>query len=91
MAYFDSGAHAFVDVDQTSLGGSYDSLYQLGVQYCTGRDVPLCLVTAHKWFNIAASKGNIDARRYRSEISAEMSRAEISKAQRLAREWLKSQ
>jgi uncharacterized protein len=91
MAYFDSGAHTFSTNDHLAIGGAYDTLYQLGVQYCIGRDVPLCLVTAHKWFNIAASRGNTDARRYRSEISAEMSRAEISKAQRLAREWLKSQ
>jgi uncharacterized protein len=51
----------------------------------------MCLITAHKWFNIAASRGNADAKRYRSEISAEMSRAEISKAQRMAREWLATQ
>ncbi len=46
------------------------------------------LVEAHKWFNLAAMRGNEDARQYRSEISREMSRIQISRAQRLAREWL---
>jgi uncharacterized protein len=91
MAYFDSGAHAFDTHEPMAVGALSDTLYQLGVQYTIGRDVPMCLVTAHKWFNIAASRGNMDARRYRSEISMEMSRADVSKAQRLAREWLKSQ
>lgn len=46
------------------------------------------LVEAHKWFNLAAMRGNEDARQYRSEISREMSRVQVSRAQRLAREWL---
>jgi hypothetical protein len=33
-------------------------------------------------------RGNAEARRYRMEISREMSRSEIAAAQRLAREWL---
>jgi TPR repeat protein len=50
--------------------------------------VELDLVEAHKWFNLAAMRGNDDARQYRSEISREMSRVQVSRAQRLAREWL---
>jgi len=56
--------------------------------YCVGRDVELDLVEAHKWFNLAAMRGNEDARRYRFEISREMSKVEISRAQRRAREWI---
>jgi TPR repeat protein len=50
--------------------------------------VDIDLVEAHKWFNLAAMRGNDDARQYRSEISREMSRVQVSRAQRLAREWL---
>jgi TPR repeat protein len=50
--------------------------------------VAIDLVSAHKWFNLAAMRGNDDARRYRVEIAREMSRAEIAEAQRQAREWL---
>ena len=69
-------------------GGTPDALFELGLMYCAGRDVELDLVSAHKWFNLAAMRGNEDAKRYRMEIAHEMSRAEIAEAQRHAREWL---
>jgi TPR repeat protein len=50
--------------------------------------VGLDLVEAHKWFNIAAMRGHAEAMRYRAELSREMSKAEVARAQRLAREWL---
>lgn len=69
-------------------GSASDALFDLGLMYCAGRDVTQDLVEAHKWFNLAALKGNVEARRYRSEIAREMSKAEVARAQRLAREWL---
>jgi TPR repeat protein len=69
-------------------GGGSDALFHLGLLYCVGRDVEIDLVEAHKWFNLAAMRGNAEAKRYRLEISREMSRNEISRAQRLAREWM---
>jgi uncharacterized protein len=51
--------------------------------------VPADLVAAHKWFNLAASRGNAEAIRLRREIAAQMSDAEIAAAQRAARAWLK--
>jgi uncharacterized protein len=65
-----------------------DMFFDLGMMYSTGRSVPTDLVTAHKWFNIAALRGNRDAIRLRVEIAAEMSEAEIAAAQRAARDWL---
>jgi hypothetical protein len=56
--------------------------------YCVGRDVELDLVEAHKWFNLAAQRGNADAKRYRLEIVHEMTKIQIVRAQRLAREWI---
>ena len=75
-------------VDFAAQGGTPDALLELGLMYCTGRDVPFDLVQAHKWFNLAAQRGNADARRYRTELSAEMSKADIAEAQRQARAWL---
>ncbi len=69
-------------------GGGADALYELGLMYCTGRDVDYDIVEAHKWFNLSALRGNDNARRYRTELSREMSRKEISAAQKRAREWL---
>jgi uncharacterized protein len=65
-----------------------DVLFRLGMMYSTGRSVEPDLVNAHKWFNIAASKGHPCAARYRQEVAAEMSAAAIADAQRAAREWL---
>lgn len=69
-------------------GDRADALFELGLRYCVGRDVALDLIEAHKWFNIAALRGNGEAMRYRAELSREMSKAEVARAQRLAREWL---
>lgn len=71
-------------------GGSPDALFELGLRYSTGREVQADLVTAHKWFNLAALRGNQAAREYRVEIAREMSEAEVAMAQKQAREWLSS-
>ena len=42
-------------------------------------------VYAHMWFNIAASNGNKDAVTYRDMAAKNMTAADISKAQGLAR------
>jgi hypothetical protein len=79
---------AFETGETGGAGCMPDALFELGLMHCAGRDGSPDLVSAHKWFNLAAMRGNEDARRYRMEISSEMSRAEIAEAQRLAREWL---
>src|SRR6478609_3391707 len=66
-----------------------EALYEFGIVHASGRSAPVDLVSAHKWFNIAAMKGHADAARMRREIAAEMTDAEIGKAQLAAREWLK--
>ncbi len=68
---------------------SGDMLFELGMMYSIGRDVPVDLVCAHKWFNLAAAKGNLEAIRLRREIADQMSEVEIAAAQRAARDWLK--
>lgn len=72
-------------------GGGCDALYNLGLMYSTGHGVETDLVTAHKWFNLAAMKGSTAARGCRAELAAEMTAAEIAEAQRQAREWLANQ
>src|SRR4249920_3361519 len=69
---------------------SPEELFELGMMYASGRSVPTDLVTAHRWFNLAAMRGNAEAVRLRREIAAEMSDSEIGQAQRAARDWLKA-
>jgi uncharacterized protein len=68
---------------------SGDMLFELGMMYSVGRDLPIDLVSAHKWFNLAAVKGNAEAIRLRREVADQMSDAEIATAQRAARDWLR--
>ena len=81
-----------LDADAAPLGQGpdvADMLFELGMMYSVGRDVPVDLVAAHKWFNLAAAKGNAEAVRLRREIASQMSDAEIAAAQRAARDWLR--
>jgi uncharacterized protein len=65
-----------------------EALLEIGMKYCTGREVSQNLVIAHKWFNLAAMKGSESAKQYRCEISREMTAADVADAQRQARAWL---
>lgn len=64
--------------------------FELGIGYSAGRDGPVDMVSAHKWFNIAASRGHAEAAQLRREIAAQMTDSEIGLAQRAARDWLKA-
>ena len=69
--------------------GNLDALYDLGVAFSTGSHGTLCdMIEAHKWFNIAASKGHEEASWCRADVADEMTAREIAEAQRRAREWL---
>ena len=77
-------------IENGSFGeASGDMFFRLGMMYSTGAEVPTDYVSAHKWFNLAAMRGNAEAGRLRREIAAQMSDQEISEAQRAARAWLK--
>jgi TPR repeat protein len=68
--------------------GDVEALYDLGVSYSTGRGgVPVDLIEAHKWFNLAALSGDTRSQACRAEISIEMTAREIAEAQRQARAW----
>lgn len=62
--------------------------FRLGLMHANGRGGRTDFVEAHKWFNIAAMRGDRRAVEHRRELSAEMSGEQIAAAQRAAREWL---
>ncbi len=78
----------FEQAEMAAGSGAAEALFDLGLAYSTGREVDQDLVNAHKWFNLAALKGNSAAREYRSEIARELSSDQVAEAQRRAREWL---
>lgn len=68
---------------------SGEEMYRLGLEASVGgADGDFDLITAHKWFNLAAMMGNTEARVYRAELAREMTPDEVAEAQRLAREYL---
>ena len=71
-------------------GENPDILFDLGLLFASGREAPIDLVAAHKWFNLAALKGRVDAIALRREVAEQMTADEIAVAQREARAWITS-
>ncbi len=67
-----------------------EGCFMRGIMLSSGRDEAVDMIEAHKWFNIAASRGHREAAQMRREIAALMSDTEIGSAQRAARDWLKA-
>jgi hypothetical protein len=65
-----------------------DVLFERGLYWSSGRSGVVNLVAAHKWFNLAALKGRVDAIQMRREVAELMSETEIAAAQREARDWI---
>lgn len=71
--------------------GCSEALFDLGMVYSSGaHGLAVDLVEAHKWFNLAAVRGQESAASCRADISDDMTAREISEAQRRAREWLRA-
>lgn len=69
--------------------GHADAYFQLGIAFSTGTDgCDIDMIEAHKWFNLAALSGVIDAAALRADVASDMTREEIADAQRQARAWL---
>ena len=65
--------------------------YALGLTYSNGRGVPQDNIEAHMWLNLATSRFTGEQRERtvaaRDVVAARMTSADLSEAQRLAREW----
>jgi len=69
--------------------GDAQARFDLGVAYsCGAGGVPVDLVEAHMWFNLAALVGSEEGQHCRAEVAGEMTAREIAQAQRLARDWI---
>ena len=72
--------------------GAADAMNNIGTTYGKGQGIIQDYVQAHKWFNLAAAreKPGEDRNQYvknRDLAASKMTPADISQAQRLAREW----
>ena len=79
------------NAEMATMGGennSADVFCEMGLMYATGRGCEIDLVSAHKWLNIAAIKGNDRAAELRADVAASMDKMQIVAALRAAREWM---
>ncbi|MEM8937085.1 MAG: sel1 repeat family protein [Pseudomonadota bacterium] len=84
-----TGADAF---DKAGAVLSSEDMYRMGLEASTGGETgEFDLITAHKWFNLAAMLGSAEARAYRAELANEMTAEEIAEAQRQARAYIAGQ
>ncbi len=72
--------------------GYSQAQYNVGVMYHKGRGVPQNNVQAHMWFDLAASRSPPGELRYmavkaRDLVAERMTPAQITEAEKLAREW----
>ena len=66
--------------------GHAKAQYNIGYMYVMGQGVIQDNIYAHMWWNIAASSGNSKAAENRTIVEENMTTADISKAQELARQ-----
>ena len=73
---------------EAQLASTEVPFFELGMMHASGRSGTADLVAAHKWFNLAAMRGDAEAVRLRHEIAREMSSAEIGRASCRERVWI---
>ena len=70
--------------------GNSLSQFNLGLMYEQGGGVPQDYVLSYMWFNLSGAQGHEYAQSGKDRIEQEMTREQISDAQRLSREWIQS-
>ena len=83
-----SYAHAVRWFRKAAEQGFAEAQNNLGVMYGNGLGVRRDYAQAHMWWSIAVNGGYQAAALGRDQVAARMTAADVSKSQRLAREWL---
>ena len=81
---------AFKFWHERAANGSVTAQSNLGFMYENGYGTPKDFVSAHKWYNIAASNGDVTARDSRLRLTDEMSKLQLSEALRQAKSCMLS-
>jgi TPR repeat protein len=67
---------------------SAEAYYELGLMHAAGRNQPVDLVAAQKWFNVAFARGCARAAAHRQELALDMTADQVAEALREARRFL---
>ncbi len=78
---------AFREFKTRAGAGDPDSQYMLGRLYARGAGVIQDYIQAHKWYNLASSRGHSKAADARDNIAKQMTAKQVARAQAQARAW----
>ncbi|MDZ7854070.1 MAG: peptidoglycan-binding protein [Halomonas sp.] len=78
---------AIQEFRELARGEDADAQYMLGRMHEAGNGTPQNFVEAHKWYNLAASRGHRHAAEARNAVAERMTTQQIAEAQRAARGW----
>ena len=86
---WDAGRHgeALVKWKEATSAGDARSMLALGRLYVRGLGAPQDFIEAHKWFNLAASRGMEEALAERDSLAEKMTPAQLATAQERAASW----
>ena len=86
---WDAGRHreALVKWREAAMEGDARSMLALGRLFVQGLGAPQDYIEAHKWFNLAASRGVEEAIAEREAIAEKMTPAQLATAQERAASW----
>lgn len=80
---------AFKWYNKAAEQGVAEAQFQMAMMYGSGEGTLHDTVYAHMWLNLAAAQGHSFATQQRDSLAKDMSKEDVSEAQRLARECLK--
>ena len=72
---------------EAARSGDPHAQYMLGRMHAAGNGTTQDFVEAHKWYNLAASRGHPHAAAARDALAERMTSAQIARAQQAARNW----
>ncbi|WP_372613111.1 peptidoglycan-binding protein [Halomonas sp.] len=82
---------AMQEFRELARAGDTDAQYMLGRMHEAGNGTPQDFVEAHKWYNLAASRGHRHASDARDAVADRMTTQQIAEAQRTAQGWQPSE
>ena len=92
MARIDTTHFAATLADGNAINGAAfigaDLLFDLGMNAAIGRGGAADPVSAHMYFNLADARGHEHAAYHRHDMAEQMSKSDVARALRAARQWL---
>ena len=77
--------------NKAAVQGHAYAQFDLGLMFASGAGVRQDYARAYMWLDLAIAQGNSHMIKHRNELSKHMTTAQIDKARRMVRDWIKAQ